>query len=83
MQNEKYLYQDTAYYQILEPEEVKALPNNTLVYIVSMKNGVFLQQPQKHMIGERFGRKVLYQMPFKNKFRNIGLFKNRIYLLPI
>ncbi len=83
MQNEKYLYQDTAYYQILEPEEVKALPNNTLVYIVSMKNGVFLQQPQKHMIGERFGRKVLYQMPFKNKFQNIGLFKNRIYLLPI
>lgn len=83
MQDETYIYHDTSCYQILEPEEVKILPENTLVYIAAMKNGVFLQQPQKHMVGKRFGRKVLYQMPFKKQFRNIGFFENRVYLLPI
>lgn len=73
------LYYEGCRYQEITPEETRALPEDTEVYVAELQDGR-INEVSRYVTGLRFKRPVLYKEPFRNIFVNIGSFSTRMYL---
>ena len=72
-------YQGKQYLE-LPAKEIRELQENTTVFVAAMDHSGKILSIEKYSLGYRFSRPVLYKMPFRNNFLNIGKYAGRRYL---
>ena len=77
---DKIFYNEIQYVE-MTPDEIKTLPFEVIINVATVdRNTGCITGINEYVTGERFSRPVLYKMPFRDSFINIGRFKNRKYL---
>lgn len=77
---DKHIYIGGIRYLELTAEEVKNLPEQTLVSIAELIDGKISGKVEQYVTGLRYRRPVLYKLPLMDTYKNIGTFADRMYL---
>ena len=80
-ETENIFFYDRNKFVELTPDEVKNLPLEIIINVATINgNTGYITVIQEYVTGMRFNRPVLYKLPLRDSFINIGHFSNRKYL---
>ena len=66
----------------LTAKEVRDLPEDAAIFVAILDQEGRICALEKYSLEYRYKRPVLYRMPFRDTFFNIGTYAGRMYLIP-